>query len=151
MPGYLADRSAQTRFRNRVAAGGRTGRVVPQYEFNFRVRAHSYRTFPRLLRLLFCRRYDDIAGNIYYGTRLGNVKLQNREFANCANSVSRLFKIIYISRPGNDNPRSFVYLERAIKKVRRAAPRCSNNRELTRKVHRRASVAPFPFKNSPRY
>lgn len=31
---------------------------MPQYEFNFRD-AHSYRTFLRLLQLLFCRRYDD--------------------------------------------------------------------------------------------
>lgn len=52
MPGYLADGTAQTRF------GNREGCVVPQYEFNFRD-AHSYRTFPRLLQLLFCRRYDD--------------------------------------------------------------------------------------------
>jgi len=31
---------------------------VPQYEFNFQG-AHSYRTFSRLLQLLFCRRYDN--------------------------------------------------------------------------------------------
>lgn len=53
MPGYLADRTLR-----RLVPEIEEGCVVPQYEFNFRT-AHSYRMFPRLLQLLFCRRYDD--------------------------------------------------------------------------------------------
>lgn len=57
---------------------------MPQYKFNFRD-AHSYRTFPRLLQLLFCRRYDDHGKHILqtHGERNG----RETSFCNYANSV----------------------------------------------------------------
>lgn len=53
MPGYLADRTAQTRSRNREGyASCRNTNLI----FGPRIVTVC---FPRLLQLLFCRRYDD--------------------------------------------------------------------------------------------